>query len=89
MMFFCCNGYADDSLNNNDMSELFPEPPGVSEKRVIFEPDPDDWDNDGLKNEEEEYYGTDPYDPDSDNDGILDLIDITNGTNPNSNDTTG
>jgi hypothetical protein len=87
-LFFCCNTYADDFSIDGDISEVFPEPPGLLET-VRFEPDPEDWDNDGLKNEEEEYYGTDPYDPDSDNDGILDLIEITNGTNPNSNDTTG
>jgi hypothetical protein len=88
-LFFCCNGYADDSFNNNDMSELFPEPPGISEKRVIFEPDPNDFDRDGIANEDEKRYSTDPNDPDTDGDGLTDGWEVLNGTDPNSKNTTG
>lgn len=87
-LFFCCNSYADDFLLDNGISEQLPEPSGLSEP-VKFEPDLEDLDNDGLKNAEEERYGTDPNDPDTDNDGILDFTEITNGTNPNSKNTTG
>lgn len=89
LLFFCCNTYADDSLIGSDISEFFPEPIGLSEKAIKFEPDPNDTDGDGLKNSDEEKYGTDPNDPDTDNDGFLDLWEITNGTNPNNKDTTG
>ncbi|GEM_PF-6065904 len=63
LLFFCCNGYSDDSLNNNEISELFPELLGVSEMAIRFEPDPEDLDNDGLKNADEERYGSSPSDP--------------------------
>ncbi len=81
-LFFCCNTYSDDFLSDSGISELFPEPPVISEKPVKFEPDPDDPDRDGLSNEEEEKCGTDPYDPDTDNDGFTDLWEVTNGTDP-------
>jgi len=80
LLFFCCKGYADDSLNNNDISELFPEPIGLPQRAIRFEPDLDDLDNDGLKNADEERYGTDPNDPDTDNNGFTDLWDIEHGT---------
>jgi hypothetical protein len=88
LLLFCCNGYADGSLDNNDMSELFPELPELSEP-VKFEPDPEDLDNDGLKNTDEERYGTNPNDPDTDNDGLTDFWEVTNSTDPNSKNTTG
>jgi hypothetical protein len=34
--------------------------------------DPNDWDGDGLSNEDEEKYGTDPYNRDTDGDGLTD-----------------
>jgi len=61
-LFFCCNIYADDFWVNNDISELFPEPIGLPQRAIRFEPDPDDLDNDGLKNAEEERYSTSPSD---------------------------
>jgi hypothetical protein len=70
------------------MSELFPELPELSEP-VKFEPDPEDLDNDGLKNTDEERYGTNPNDPDTDNDGLTDFWEVTNSTDPNSKNTTG
>jgi hypothetical protein len=42
-----------------------------------------DSDNDGLSDEDEDIYGTDPNDPDSDNDGLSDEEEITAGTDPN------
>ena len=88
LLFFCCSINADDSLLDDS---IFDGLPGMLElgDRVVFEPDPDDFDGDGLLNIDEERYGTDPYDPDSDNDGITDFFEITNGTDPNSPDTGG
>ncbi len=41
-----------------------------------------DTDNDGLKDWEEDLYGTDPYNPDTDNDGYLDGEEVNSGHNP-------
>jgi ribosomal protein L21E len=41
-----------------------------------------DYDNDGLTNDEENALGTDPYDPDSDDDGINDGQEVIDNTNP-------
>ena len=41
-----------------------------------------DYDEDGLTNKEEYYFGTDPCDEDTDNDGILDGKEIDDGTDP-------
>ncbi|MBN1907073.1 MAG: hypothetical protein JW927_18485 [Deltaproteobacteria bacterium] len=88
-LFFCFNSYADDFSIDSDISEVFPEPPRISERKVIFEPDPNDIDGDGISNADEERYGTDPYDPDTENDGFTDLWEITNGTDPNISISTG
>ncbi|MEK3955874.1 hypothetical protein [Psychrobacillus sp. FSL K6-1464] len=42
----------------------------------------EDSDGDGLSNEDEEKYGTDPMNPDTDGDGDSDLEEIENGTDP-------
>jgi hypothetical protein len=42
----------------------------------------EDSDNDGLTNEEEERYGTDPLNPDTDGDGYLDGEEVRAGYNP-------
>jgi hypothetical protein len=42
----------------------------------------DDPDNDGLTNDEEEYYGTDPYNADTDEDGFTDGEEVNAGTDP-------
>ncbi len=88
-LFSCFNIYADDFSIDSDISEVFPEPPGISEKKVIFEPDPNDIDGDGILTSDEEKYGTDPNDPDTDNDGFTDFWEVTNGTDPNNKNTTG
>ncbi len=41
-----------------------------------------DVDNDGLTNEQEKYYGSDPLDPDSDNDGYSDGEEVKSSHNP-------
>lgn len=41
-----------------------------------------DSDNDGLIDVREEFYGTNPYHPDSDGDGYSDGFEILNGYNP-------
>ena len=43
----------------------------------------DDSDSDGLTDEQEKQWGTDPHNPDTDGDGIYDGVEIANGTNPN------
>jgi hypothetical protein len=86
MVFNTCVLYAEDIFPGSDIIEM-PPGPFESEVDIRFEPDPEDWDNDGLKNAEEERYGTDPNDPDTDNDGLIDLIEVTNGTDPNGNNT--
>ena len=45
-----------------------------------------DFDQDGLTNIGEYYYGTDPCDPDTDNDGMPDGWEVNHGLNPNSDD---
>ncbi len=47
-----------------------------------FEEEDNDADGDGLTNEEEEYYGTDPNDPDTDDDGFSDGEEVDAGTDP-------
>jgi len=42
-----------------------------------------DTDNDGLSDEKEEMYNTDPENPDTDDDGYLDGEEVKNGYNPN------
>jgi hypothetical protein len=52
--------------------------------------DPNDLDNDGLLNDDEATYGTDPNDADSDNDGLNDGDEVnTHGTDPLEADTDG
>lgn len=46
-------------------------------------PPTDDGDLDGLSNEKEQFYGTDPNNPDTDSDGYTDGSEVTNGYNPN------
>lgn len=41
-----------------------------------------DWDNDGLLNEQELFYGTDPRNADTDSDGYMDGEEVKNGYNP-------
>ncbi len=53
---------------------------------VACNPDPD---GDGLTNDEEAEFGTDPNDPDSDGDGLDDKDERTVGSNPNNPDTDG
>ena len=48
---------------------------------------PADSDQDGLSDEEELFYSTDPEDADSDDDGIIDGEEIALGTDPNDSDT--
>jgi hypothetical protein len=42
-----------------------------------------DSDNDGLIDAREEFYGTDPNNPDTDGDGFSDGFEVINGYNPN------
>ncbi|MFA6528686.1 MAG: S-layer homology domain-containing protein, partial [Candidatus Gracilibacteria bacterium] len=43
----------------------------------------DDWDGDGLSNNEEIYtYGTDPYDPDTDDGGVTDFVEVVYDMDP-------
>ncbi|MCH2134924.1 MAG: hypothetical protein MK116_14375, partial [Phycisphaerales bacterium] len=48
-----------------------------------------DTDGDGLSDDQEAAFGTDPDDPDSDNDGVLDGQEVIDGTDPNNPDTDG
>ncbi|MHC4609753.1 MAG: hypothetical protein ACYS7M_05345, partial [Planctomycetota bacterium] len=48
-----------------------------------------DSDGDGLTDEEEGFFGTDPDDPDSDGDGLVDGIEAALGTDPLERDTDG
>ena len=48
-----------------------------------------DTDGDGLSDQDEYYYGTDPENPDTDGDGASDLEEIYNGTDPWNPDTDG
>lgn len=62
-----------------------PTPPTPSETEESFT----DSDNDGLLDNQEEMYGTNPLDSDTDNDGITDFVEITMGYNPVISDTDG
>ena len=55
----------------------FPDCPNQEEEYVNIDPD-----NDGLTNTDEEFYGTDPLNPDSDGDGYTDGAEVENGYNP-------
>ncbi len=48
----------------------------------IANKDDDDDDGDGLSDNDEEKYGTDPFDADSDNDGVSDGNEVQHGTDP-------
>ena len=52
------------------------------EQRNIFAENNKDSDQDGLKDFEENYFGTDKNNPDTDHDGYTDFIEIKNGHNP-------
>ncbi len=55
---------------------------------AVTVPTDDDTDDDGLTNEQETYYGTDPNKYDTDDDGLSDYEEvITFGTDPNDSDT--
>ena len=43
----------------------------------------DDTDFDGMTDEEEREFGTDPENPDTDGDGYLDGVEVLRGYNPN------
>lgn len=62
------------NLKNTDAS-LFQSASGLEA------PD-EDWDNDGLTNKEEAYWGTDPYTADSDGDGYKDGEEVASGHDP-------
>ena len=50
----------------------------------------DDYDNDGLDNQEEQFYGTDPFNPDTDGDKLSDGDEVHKyGTDPTNQDTDG
>lgn len=51
-------------------------------REITIEDQNKDSDNDGLKDWEEKFYGTDPINPDTDNDGYLDGEEINSGHNP-------
>ena len=60
----------------------------VTTDTIDIIPIPPDSDGDGLDDEEEETYGTDPQDPDTDDDGLLDGEEVfTYGTDPTTEDT--
>ncbi len=86
MVFNTCSLYAEDIFPSSETIEM---PTGPFEYEVTnrFEPDPNDFDADGLKNSDEEKYGTDPNDPDTDNNGLTDLWQIEHGTDSNKVDT--
>ncbi|MBI4406876.1 MAG: right-handed parallel beta-helix repeat-containing protein [Candidatus Kerfeldbacteria bacterium] len=52
---------------------------------IYSRPDPDD-DNDGLSDEDEASYGSDPLDADSDDDGLEDGWEVDNGISPTDTD---
>ena len=51
------------------------------QSNLSFEPDKD-WDNDGLNNKEESFWGTDPNKPDTDGDSYLDGEEVVSGHDP-------
>jgi len=51
-------------------------------KETTIESQEKDSDNDGLKDWEEDIYGTDPLNSDTDNDGFLDGEEVSSGHNP-------
>lgn len=74
-------------INEDLREECYPieevQTPAEVEPRIEAEPAaPTDSDNDGLTDEEEEQYGTDPNNPDTDGDGFDDLTEIEGGYNP-------
>ncbi len=80
-----------DNDDDNDGISTFNELPITSDEDLdglpdylddFFNADPD-FDDDGLSNDDESVYGTNPNDPDSDDDQLFDGIEISNGTNPN------
>jgi hypothetical protein len=88
MVFITFDYYAEDIFPDGETIEM-PPGPFESEATTRFEPDPNDFDADGISNADEEKYGTDPNDPDTENDGFTDLWEITNGTDPNISNSTG
>jgi hypothetical protein len=88
MAFITFDYYAENIFPGSETIEM---PPGPFESEVTnrFEPDPNDFDGDGISNADEEKYGTDQNDPDTDGDGLTDGWEVLNGTDPNSKSTTG
>lgn len=77
---------------------VIPEPTAIITEEPTTVPEPTvsdetyDWidtDNDGLSDEEEQMFGTEPNNPDTDGDGIGDYLEITIGFDPLSIDSDG
>lgn len=77
------DGTRDADDNCPDISN--PEQTDLDNDNIGDDCDPD-IDNDGLENEEELIFGTDPNNPDTDNDGLLDGQEKEIGTDPNNSD---
>ena len=65
--------YYEDREDTNDNHQFW-----IRDFRVLSK----DSDSDGLIDEEENYIGTDIYDPDSDDDGYSDGTEVESGTDP-------
>ncbi len=76
----------DDIINNDGGTDPFTLGEGATDPIIPGGPDSD---GDGISDDDEATYGTDPFDDDTDDDGILDGTEIVLGTDPTNPDTDG
>ncbi len=70
--------------NSEEVKDIIPEIPPIQNKIEDIKKAIIDFDNDGMSNEDELRFGTDPFNVDSDNDGYIDSVEVRHNYNPTS-----
>lgn len=70
--------------SSEEVKDIIPEIPPIQNKIEDIKKAIIDFDNDGMSNEDELRFGTDPFNVDSDNDGYIDSVEVQHNFNPTS-----